>query len=81
MKNKKILLISGTSKGLGRDLLKYFVKKNFIIFGCSRSNLKFTSKFYNHSVFDINSEIEIRKWVEKIYKKHKNNKIFFNKIF
>ena len=25
-KNKKILLISGTSKGLGRDLLKYFVK-------------------------------------------------------
>ena len=79
-KNKKILLISGTSKGLGRDLLKYFVKKNFIIFGCSRSNLKFTSKFYNHSVFDINSEIEIRKWVEKIYKKHKRIDCLINNV-
>ena len=28
MKNKKkILLISGTSKGLGKDLVKYFIKK------------------------------------------------------
>tara|TARA_B100000945_G_scaffold314125_1_gene311272 strand:- start:214 stop:324 length:111 start_codon:yes stop_codon:yes gene_type:complete len=26
-KNKKILLISGTSKGLGKDLSKYFIKK------------------------------------------------------
>ena len=32
-KNKKILLISGTSKGLGRDLLKYFVKKILLFLG------------------------------------------------
>lgn len=79
-KNKKILLISGTSKGLGKDLSKYFLKKNFIVFGCSRSKTKLNSKFYNHSVFDINSEIETRKWVETIYKKHKRIDYLINNV-
>ena len=79
-KNKKILLISGTSKGLGKDLSKYFLKKNFIVFGCSRSKTKFNSKFYNHSIFDINSEIETRKWVETVYKKHKRIDYLINNV-
>ena len=43
MKNKKILLISGTSKGLGKDLVKYFIK-NYIVFGCGRNKLSLNSK-------------------------------------
>ena len=79
-KNKKILLISGTSKGLGTDLSKYFIKKNFAVYGCSRNKLNLNSKLYNHSVFDVNSDVEIRKWVEKIYKKHKRIDYLINNV-
>ena len=53
--------------------------KNFIIFGCSRNDLKFTSKFYDHSVFDINSETEIRKWLKR-FTKHKRIDCLINNV-
>ena len=44
MKNKKKILLIKTSKGLGKDLVKYFIKKNYIVFGCGRNKLSLNSK-------------------------------------
>lgn len=81
MKNKKkILLISGTSKGLGKDLVKYFIKKNYTVFGCGRNKLSLNSKKYNHSVLDVNNEVEVRQWIEKVYNKYKRIDYLINNV-
>lgn len=70
-KSKKILLITGTSSGLGRHLAKYYLEKNYIVFGCSRSLVKINSKHYYHEVLDINEKLKIKNWIEKIFSKYK----------
>ena len=70
-KNRRVLLITGTSSGLGKDLSKYFLKKNYTVFGCSRSKSKISSKFYNHRILNVNDETDVKKWVNDAYAKHK----------
>ena len=70
-KIKKILVITGTSSGLGKDLVNYFVKNNFIVFGCSRGKKKINIKNYFHTSIDIKNEDQVKKWVDQIYLKHK----------
>ena len=70
-KSRRILLITGTSSGLGKDLSKYFIKKNYIVLGCSRSKSKISSKFYKHRILNLNDETEVTKWVKDIHFKYK----------
>ena len=70
-KNRRVLLITGTSSGLGKDLSKYFLKKNYTVFGCSRSKSKISSKFYNHRILNVNDETDVKKWENDAYAKHK----------
>ena len=70
-KSRRILLITGTSSGLGKDLSKYFLKKNYIVFGCSRSKSKISSKFYKHRILNLNDETEVKKWVKDAHFKYK----------
>ena len=70
-KSRRILLITGTSSGLGKDLSKYFLKKNYIVFGCSRSKSKISSKFYKHRILNLNDETEVKKWVKDAHFKNK----------
>ena len=70
-KSRRILLITGTSSGLGKDLSKYFLKKNYIVFGCSRSKSKISSKCYKHKILNLNDEKEVKKWVKDAHFKYK----------
>lgn len=70
-KSRRILLITGTSSGLGKDLSKYFLKKNYIVFGCSRRKSKISSKFYKHRILNLNDETEVKKWVKDVHFKYK----------
>ena len=70
-KSRRILLITGTSSGLGKDLSKYFLKKNYIVFGCSRGKSKISSKFYKHRILNLNDETEVKKWVKDVHFKYK----------
>ena len=70
-KGRRILLITGTSSGLGKDLSKYFLRKNYIVLGCSRGKSKISSKFYKHRVLNLNDETEVKKWVNDVYVKYK----------
>ena len=42
--SKSVLIITGTSSGLGKDLAKYFIKKKYIVCGCSRGKSKIYSQ-------------------------------------
>ena len=64
------MVITGTNKGIGKYLAEYYLKKNFIIAGCSRSESTLEHKNYKHFYLDIADEEKVRKMVSSIYRKY-----------
>ena len=63
---KKIVLITGTSKGIGNYLANYYLNKKFIVLGCSRNNCSITNDKYAHFKLDINDENNVIEMFRKI---------------
>jgi len=63
---KPVMLITGTSKGIGNYLANYYLNNGFIVIGCSRSKSKIEHKQYIHFVADISNEGEIIKIFRQI---------------
>ena len=73
-KNKKVILITGASSGLGKTITKNLSLENFQIVVCAR-NLALLKKVYkkNKNVFfskvDVSSEKQIKQFIKNILKK------------
>lgn len=67
----KVLLITGTSSGLGRDLSNYFIKKKFTVIGISRRKTNINNKNYIHFCLDLTNRKKLESCILKIYKKFK----------
>ncbi len=52
----KIVVITGTSKGIGEALAKHYLDRGFIVAGCSRSKSSIEHKNYRHFELDITDE-------------------------
>ena len=63
-KSKKVIVITGTSSGIGKSLSKYFLKKGLIVEGCSRKNVSGKTKNYFHSNLDISNINDVRDWIK-----------------
>ena len=66
---KKIMLLTGSSGGIGSGIVKYFTKCNVIILGISRKNLS-NKKNYFHYKFDLNNFDEYENLIKSVVKKH-----------
>jgi len=53
---RKVMLISGTSKGIGRHLAEHYLSRGFEVIGCSRNELKLDSSHYKHFSLSITNE-------------------------
>jgi len=60
MDKKKTILITGTSKGIGRFLAEYYSSSNFNVIGCSRSKAAFKNQNYKHFETDVTDEIKVK---------------------
>lgn len=67
----KIIIITGTSKGIGRYLCEYYLNKGFYVYGCSRSKSDLRNERYKHFKHEVSDEKKVRKMVLSIYKDHK----------
>ena len=65
----KNILITGTSRGIGKDLAKIYLKKGHIVFGCSRKNSNLKHKNYNHKKLNLNNEKNLESWLKNLKKK------------
>ena len=68
MVDKKVTLITGTSKGIGKELVHYYVNKGHIVVGCSRSGIDWQLDGYTHHLADVSNEkqvLEIFKQIKK----------------
>lgn len=64
--NPQVAIITGTSRGLGLDLAKFFLSLNYQVIGCSRSSSTIVSELYYHTTLDVSNEQEVRGWVRNI---------------
>ena len=66
--DKKVTLITGTSKGIGKELVHYYVNKGHIVVGCSRSPIKWQLDGYTHHLADVSNEKEVLQIFKQIKK-------------
>jgi 3-oxoacyl-[acyl-carrier protein] reductase len=57
--DKPVMLITGTSRGIGKYLTDYYLSKGFRVIGCSRSPCATINKNYQHIIADLSNEEEI----------------------
>lgn len=69
----QIFLITGTRKGIGRKLAEYYLDKNNIVVGCSRSQSDLIHDNYFHICADVKNEVDIKRIFNFI-------KLKFNKL-
>ncbi|MBP9742034.1 MAG: SDR family oxidoreductase [Burkholderiales bacterium] len=58
---QKLMLITGTRKGIGKSLVEHYVKNGYYVVGCSRKKADYKLENYSHLIADVANENEVRK--------------------
>lgn len=74
----KVIVITGTSKGIGKSLAIYYLSKNYIVIGCSRTKNSINDKNYRHFELDVCDEKAVVDMIRSIKKTFKNIDILLN---
>ena len=75
---QKIMLITGTRKGIGKYLAEYYVEKGFLVVGCSRSPVDYELKNYQHICLDVSDESAVKKMFSEIRKTYGRLDVLIN---
>lgn len=66
MSNSSVILITGTSKGIGLYLAQTYSKRGHAVIGCSRQAQAFKSPHYHHVQLDITHEPQVKELFQDI---------------
>ncbi|MGH2305371.1 SDR family NAD(P)-dependent oxidoreductase [Campylobacter taeniopygiae] len=75
---QKIIVITGTRKGIGKELSEYYLEKNHIVCGCSRGESSINHLNYRHFELDVSDEISVVNMIRNIKKEFKKIDILIN---
>lgn len=64
----KIIVVTGTRKGLGLQIANYFLENGCFVYGCSRRHSSIEHENYSHYVMDVSSEEDVINLVRSVYK-------------
>jgi 3-oxoacyl-[acyl-carrier protein] reductase len=68
--DKPVLLVTGARKGIGRYLAEHYLKKGYLVEGCSRGEVDIKDSSYVHHQVDVADEKSVRSMVADITKRH-----------
>lgn len=63
---KRVIVITGTRKGLGKDLAEHYLQAGAIVCGCSRGKASIVHQSYLHFELDVADESAVISMVRKI---------------
>jgi len=66
MESNLVMLVTGNSKGIGKEISKFYLGRGFNVIGCSRSKTDLDSKNYLHFTLDIASEEAVMEMFKQI---------------
>ena len=70
MAEHRVMLITGTRKGIGRYLAEYYAGRGYTVEGCSRSYPEWQAQNYFHHLADVADEGQVIKMFDEIRKRH-----------
>ena len=76
--SKHIILITGTRKGIGNQLAKYYLENGHVVVGCSRSQSDLEHSNYSHYCLDVSNEQQVTDLFVTIRKKFGRLDILIN---
>ncbi len=62
----RVFVITGTSRGIGRGLASFFLKRGDVVCGCSRKPATIRHKNYRHSLLDVADEKAVVKMIRAV---------------
>ncbi len=68
--DKKVMIVTGSRKGIGKYMAEYYLEKGFQIIGCSRGESDFVHENYEYQQLDVADEKAVKKFVAGIAKKY-----------
>lgn len=74
----KVVLITGTSKGIGKYLAEYYLMKDFFVIGCSRGESDIKNDNYQHYCLDVSDENEVKKLFGELQKDYGRLDVLIN---
>ena len=75
---KKVILITGTRKGIGKELAEYYLSIGCIVIGCSRSPGTILHIDYRHHELDVSNELDVVKMVRATKKEFSRIDVLLN---
>ena len=78
MDSSQVMLITGTRKGIGKQLAKYYTDKGFRVIGCSRKSINFELDNYQHYYLDVSNETAVKKAYYEIKNKYGRLDVLIN---
>jgi len=70
--------VTGSSKGIGRYLVEYYLAKGYLVAGCSRSDSSLEDENYRHFAVDVSDEIRVKEMFARIYRDYGRLDVLLN---
>ncbi len=74
----RVIIITGTRKGIGRYLAEQYLDEGDKVYGCSRRNTDLEHPNYSHTNLDVSSEEDVMAFVRNVYKENKHIDVLIN---
>ena len=78
MTDSTVMLITGTSRGIGRSLVEYYTEAGCQVIGCSRTLINEDLQNYYHYCLDIGDEPTVKKMFSDIRKRYGRLDVLIN---
>jgi len=75
---KKVILITGTRKGIGKELAEYYLNLDYIVIGCSRGSGTIINSNYRHHALDVSNEKDVVRMIRATKKEFSKIDILLN---
>ena len=76
--DKRIIIITGSRKGIGKYLSEYYLQKSAVVIGCSRKDSSVRQSNYIHYKVDVSDEIGVVNMIKEVVKRFKRVDILIN---
>lgn len=74
----KVFVITGTRKGIGKELSLHFLEQGHIVCGCSRGESSISHPNYRHFELDVNDEQKVVEMIKSIKKEFGSIDVLLN---
>lgn len=74
----KVFLITGTRKGIGRQLAEHYLERGHVVAGCSRGESGISHGNYVHFPLDVSNESAVVRMVGEVRARHKTIDVLLN---